>query len=142
MSQEHSPENPLVVYTVLRSSLNLVPGKVAIQCQHITQRFMETYFKAMLLETKIHDITKEHNHVSRTTAFLKDGSQKVLLQATEEEYEEVKKQCEVCSCVRDAGKNGHVEPGTETLLVLWPVLKSEAPKIIQSLPIYTGKPIQ
>jgi peptidyl-tRNA hydrolase len=58
---------------------------------------------------------------------------KVVLRANDKEFEKIKAELE-CFVVRDAGLT-EVAPGSETVIALWPMKKSEVPKLIQRLQV-------
>ena len=87
------------------------------------------------MEAKIHSTTIEHQRVEDTVEWKKHGSTKISKKASDKQWDILKdvfgKECYI---VRDAGKT-EVKPGTETCMILWPVLKSKAHPLIQELTV-------
>jgi peptidyl-tRNA hydrolase len=78
-------EDPIVMYIVVRRSLNLTAGKVGGQCGHAVHYFMRAFAKEYA-QVMVRPIIEP--------ALLWDASPdhtKVVLGATDEEFEQVKK---------------------------------------------------
>ena len=87
----------------------------------------------MAVETKIHQDTKEHPHILKMTAWAKNGSRKVVLEATDEQWEALKTEYgKGAITIRDAGLT-EVPEGTETAMALWPDAKSEFSSTIKQM---------
>lgn len=123
-------DDPLVLYIVVRESLNMGPGKIGAQIGHGVGMLMGRYFwmendpgfdKYGIHRPK-REITKE---------WLLSSYRKAVLKADDKEWEKLKQELDVF-LVRDAGLT-EVDPGSETVLVLWPMRKSERPKIVKRL---------
>lgn len=118
-------EDPIVCYLVVRE-LGMSAGKTAAQCAHAVEYLMDAYWH------------RKHQDYRTAQVLLMDewkkiGSRKVVLTANEKEWAEVKKISEVeWKIVRDCGLT-ELEPGTETVIGLFPLLKSNAPKIVKKL---------
>ena len=131
-------ENPLKLYTIVRKSLKLKGGKIGAQCQHA----LDYLFREAL---RISQLEKRHlksEHVLDLGSFrLWQNSQahtKIVLVASDEEFEEVKKAYPNDDLIKrhflviDAGFT-QVEPNTETCLCVWPMHESSRAEILQSL---------
>jgi peptidyl-tRNA hydrolase len=129
----HREDDPLVCYVVVRGSLNMSAGKACAQCCHAVQRLFLQYCAAMAVETKIHSETKEHAHIITMTTWMKNGSRKVVLEATDEQWLRLKDEYgKGAITIRDAGLT-EVAEGTETAMALWPNNKSEFSSTIKQM---------
>lgn len=136
-------EDPLTVYVVVRESLNMSVGKLAIQCAHAGQ----------MLQLKYDDLHKGLNWRRRTHTeampadeleafvmksetiyqeWLAAGVRKVSLTASEKEWDRLKAEEKNKLIVIDAGLT-ELEPGTETVMILWPIRKSQRSKTVKRL---------
>jgi len=81
------------------------------------------------------------NSSPRSRALKKRASsyRKATLVADDKEWEKLKEQL-WCFVVKDAGLT-EVDPGTETVMALWPMRKSEVPKLVKRLQTLKGDPI-
>lgn len=130
-------EDPLVMYLIVRKSLEMTPGKLAAQCSHAAQMLLLKF-----MDFKIWDMVSFSNELppfSRETYDLfqqwLDGSfRKVVLKADEKQWKKLKEEFSERKrvLVIDAGLT-ELEPHTETVIGLLPMRKSEVPKIIQRL---------
>src|ERR1700722_13511842 len=128
-------DNQLVAYVIVRSELGMSAGKVCAQVGHSIQYLMENFFKVLLVEQKLHDKTCEHNHIEETSYWLKNGSTKIVLKASDKQWDELKEAFgKECFIVRDAGLT-EIKAGEETVMVLWPGQKSKAHKFVKALPL-------
>lgn len=122
-------ESPLVMYLVVRESLNMSIGKTAAQVAHAAQRLQQEY----------QDIHNEimcgwNDHVSKYDIFsewLSKAVRKVVLKADEKEWVKLKELPNHVLII-DAGFT-EVAPHTETVIGFWPMRKSDAPKTIKKL---------
>ncbi len=112
-------EDPLIMYFVVRESLNMSPGKIAVQVAHSSQMILLHYYKAEPSDETM-------------TVWLNTSFRKGLLRADDKEWEKIKGSEIRCWVVKDAGLT-EVAQGSETVLVLWPMLKSQRPKLIKRL---------
>lgn len=143
-------EDPIVMYLIVRESLLplMSVGKIAAQAGHAVGMLDRKYdeiifeieskwdpiygpseedFKNIPQETKKNtDIWYEWNETS---------FRKVVLKADDKEWEKLKALTEVLKIVVvDAGLT-EIPPGSETFIGLWPMRKSEAPKIVKKLQV-------
>jgi len=132
------PENtndPIVMYVIVREELGMSVGKTGAQIGHSIQYALIHYFKALAINAKLHCLPQnEINHTELTTRWLTNGSTKIILKATEKEWEELKAEFgkDNFFVVKDNGKT-ELEPGTETCASLSPMLKSSVSKSIKRL---------
>jgi|SRR5579885_642246 len=118
-------ENPLVLYIVVRTSLNMSTGKIGAQIGHSIQYIMLKYQEVK--NSKSGYLFKD---------WMNEGnSRKVVLGASDSEWAKLKEEFEDgidCFIVRDAGYT-EIPSGSETCMSIWPMLKNDAPKIIKRL---------
>lgn len=122
MSDEN---NPLVLYIVVRESLNMSTGKIGAQIGHSIQYIMLRYQE--IRQSKQGYLFKE---------WMNEGnSRKVVLAASDSEWAKLKNEYNDgvdCFIVRDAGYT-EVASGSETCMSIWPIHKNEATKTIKRL---------
>lgn len=113
--------NPLIMYFIVRSSLNMGSGKIAAQCAHAAQ-IMTTIFWTL----------EEKDPAKKTFQdWLAQDYRKVVLKAKDSEFNRIKNEFN-CSVVIDNGLT-EVKPGSETVIVLYPMKKSEQPPFLKRL---------
>ena len=124
-----SQEDPLVQYIIVRKSLlkTMSRGKLGAQIGHAVGMHLLRYhhLKPMIL--------KDGDKVANTDAWIKQSFRKVVLVANDSKWEKIKEELD-CFVVKDAGLT-EVDPGTETVIALWPMLRRKAPKLIQKLQV-------
>lgn len=107
-------------------------GKIAAQCAHGAMIFTLYYQKEY---KELMSKTPRGGHIMRrcevTQKWLAGSFRKIVLKAQDSKFEAIKKEFD-CFVVRDAGLT-EIESGSETVIVLFPMYKSKAPKIIQKL---------
>lgn len=128
---EITEENQLVVYSLVRESLNMSVGKVAGQCQHAIQYLMQKwnldYFASI---NNNHEIEKKSNFQIRMCAWLNsDTHTKVVLGVSDKEWDKLKEEYDFIY-VTDAGKT-EIAVGSETVAILYPMLRSERSKVLK-----------
>lgn len=124
-------EDPIVMYLIVRESLNMGMGKTAAQCAHASQ----------MLQIKFNEVESDYNNQVKGSGsdylifkeWLNSSFRKVVLKADEREWKKLKDEltCTVVSVI-DAGLT-EVEPNTNTVIGVWPMYKSNCPKIIKRL---------
>lgn len=131
-------EDPLVMYLIVRESINMTRGKLSAQSAHAGQMIMLDYFGLIdpnSRDPRLLSSSKEEldAKVKLFHDWLNSSFRKVSLTADEKEWVKVK---EAMSgnmiVVVDAGLT-ELAPNTETVIGLWPMLKSQRPKIIKKL---------
>jgi peptidyl-tRNA hydrolase, PTH2 family len=126
-------EDPIVMYLVVRESLNMSIGKTAAQCAHASQMLQ---LKFNVLERKFYTDQDFLHRIYTFRAWLDSSYRKVTLKADDKEWARVKNEIleEDRVIVVDAGLT-EIAPGSETCVGLWPMKKSQVPKIIKRLQI-------
>lgn len=120
--------DPYVMYLVVRTSLKMNVGKTAAQVGHAVQMWMEWWAPGS-------DIFEgegvEAEAFARWLADDHPSYMKIVLGASDEEFERCKRECKV-QIVVDRGFT-EVPAGTETVLAVFPCKKSEAPEAVRGL---------
>jgi peptidyl-tRNA hydrolase len=136
---ERDPD-PYKLYTVMRRGLGLKGGKIGAQCQHAfdyLSRAVEAFERQARFEPVDRWTWEIHERdIAQLRRFREwQGSTdhaKVVLGATDEEYEQVKIENPTHFKVIDLGYT-QVAPNTETCLALWPMRMSERSPILVKL---------
>jgi PTH2 family peptidyl-tRNA hydrolase len=106
-------------------------GKACAQVAHAAQMFINGY---MVMKTGENAPHSRYTKLIENTAKWMGGSfRKVVLGGTAKDFEKIKAELQVF-VVRDAGLT-EIEPGTETVIVTWPIPKSEQPKVLARLQV-------
>jgi peptidyl-tRNA hydrolase len=141
IEKHKSQEDPWVLYLVVRESLGMSIGKTAAQAGHAVGMIyekLEVYRKNFdYLEVKYGECVKQTLNeigakLSSFYSWQESSYRKVVLRASDQEWEKLKAELE-CFVVHDAGLT-EIEPG-ETAIGLWPMKKSQRPKIIKRLQV-------
>jgi len=136
-------EDPYVQYIIINKDLEMGCGKIAAQVghgcgMHILEykrlsKIVNRYLDNMDLVSKPEDFNIKSNNVTNTYKWIDESFRKIVKVAHKKEFDKIKELTEVdCFLVKDAGLT-EVAAGEETVLVLWPILRSQCPKIIQKL---------
>lgn len=123
--------DPIVMYLIVRESLGMSIGKTAAQCAHASQMLQLKFNK---LEYQL-DTGKEFLasiYIFRN--WLASSFRKVVLRAKDKEWDKIKEAYPNHIVVVDAGLT-EIAAGSETVIGLWPMYKSESPKIIKKLQV-------
>lgn len=145
-----SQEDPIVMYLVVRESINMSIGKTAAQCAHSSQMLQIKYedlHKSLVYYRKNfqrEDFKSKHVDAAAYATvqplesiyeqWLSVGIRKVVLKADEKEWARLKEECPNRVIVVDAGLT-ELEPGTETCIGIWPIKKSQASKTVRRLQV-------
>jgi len=129
-------DDPIYLYYVVRKSVPMTPGKFATQIGHATGMLFGRYYE---LIAQVQGTEEEDRKVWNTREWLASSYRKATLVADDKEWEKLKEQL-WCFVVKDAGLT-EVDPGTETVMALWPMRKSEVPKLVKRLQTLKGDPI-
>ncbi len=145
MTDYNSPEavearknqaDPIIMYLIVRKSLPMSAGKIAAQVGHAVGILSDQYHEAHLPNILQSTSTEEINAIKALeikigwyTAWKNTSYRKVVLVATESQWEQLKLLPDH-ALVIDAGLT-EIEPNSETVIGLWPMLKSAAPKVVQ-----------
>lgn len=150
VAKRASQEDPIIMYLIVRESINMSIGKTGAQCAHAAQMVILKYFD----ERKYYDfvmnvpITTDPNtgiliqDIAKTNQhhlfklWLESSFRKVVLKADDKEWDKLKEIINYDSrvIVVDAGLT-ELEPGTETIMGLFPMKKSEVPKVVKRLQV-------
>lgn len=135
--QNVDDDDPWVLYLIVRESLNMTPGKLAAQIGHAVS-MVEREFRKLFIESICSDFGCEYLLTEVQEQLIKDfenweksSHRKVTLGADEKEWEKLKKEHD-CFVVVDAGLT-QVDPGSETVIALWPIKRSQRSKILKRL---------
>lgn len=120
-----SQEDPIVQYYIVRSDVGMSAGKIGAQIAHGAQMFVFRYLE------KKEQGSLDDKQGKLIEDWLAGSFRKVVLSGTAGDFEKLKKELDVF-LVRDAGLT-EVSSGTETVLVTYPMLKSERPKFLKRL---------
>jgi PTH2 family peptidyl-tRNA hydrolase len=147
-----SQEDPIVMYLIVHETLGMSMGKTAAQCAHASQMLTLDYFetkdKSRALQKKILETTDEDElHVMKALyaeqnrklsvfgEWLQGSFRKVVLRADDKEWAKIQKDYgNHMIMVVDAGLT-EIAAGSETVIGLWPMRKSQRPKTIQRLQV-------
>jgi peptidyl-tRNA hydrolase len=153
--------DPYVLYLVVRTDLKMGVGKIAAQCSHAVQYFLDAYNRqqagectacgskgAWFPSEKFFRIVTNVPSGNPPRAALSEEEQarindasiwknspehtKIVLGANDKQFETVKKESPVYFSVIDLGFT-QVAPNTETVLALWPMRKSKRSPILTKL---------
>jgi peptidyl-tRNA hydrolase len=132
-SRDHQ-DDPLVMYLIVRETVTMGVGKTAAQCVHASQMLQLQYQKLCenYQSLKIHrDLF--HNKFNIFEKWLSSSFRKVVLKADDKEWAKLKREFkDSMVLVVDSGLT-EIAPNTETVIGLWPMYKSQVPKVVQRL---------
>jgi len=136
-------EDPVVLYIIVRSSLNMSIGKTAAQVGHCVQMIMQKYFEDKFIYDSYEEIgidpplsalsKEDKEQLGIMEKWLSTDYRKVVLKA-DKEWERIKAEIPNHVLVKDNGLT-ELEPGTETVIGLFPQHKCRANKIIKRLQV-------
>lgn len=132
---EETQEDPIVMYLICRESLHMSIGKACAQAGHVAMMIQIEYED--LWDRKDNLLLSEQKLVDKCLIYHKwlNGSFcKVTLGANDKEWEKVKSgiPSEDRVIVIDHGLT-EIAPGQETFMAIWPMHKSQRPKILKKL---------
>jgi peptidyl-tRNA hydrolase, PTH2 family len=122
--------DPLVQYFIVRKDLDMTTGKIGALIAHAAQMMILTYVQRKAKMSEISDGDK-YLLLLKTDRWLEESFRKVVVKASKKQFDRIKEDLD-CFLVRDAGLT-QVETGTERVLALWPMKKSEVPKVVRRL---------
>ena len=145
MEDHNSPENvanranqeyPIVMYLIVRESLGMSIGKTAAQCAHASQMLQLKYNEGEMFQMANWDLPDgiTNSTMQLFLDWVNSSFRKVVLRADDKEWEKVKAAKLVHALVVDAGLT-EIAAGSETVIGLWPMRKSERPAIIKKLQV-------
>lgn len=132
--RNHLPEaDPIVMYLVVRESLNMSIGKTSAQCAHASQMLQLTF---NVLERNLYTDQDFLDKIYIYRGWLESSFRKVTLKADDKEWVKVKNEIseEWRITVVDAGLT-EIPSGSETVIGIWPMHKSKRPKILTKLQV-------
>lgn len=145
-------EDPIVMYLIVRESLNMSAGKTSAQCAHASQILTVEYFEMKDESRKIqkssHLFPQDMKEIQMAKykelapfisifgEWLNSSVRKVVLKADDKEWVKLKEEFkdQRMALVIDAGYT-EIPAGSETVIGLWPMRKSQRPKILQRLQV-------
>ncbi len=131
-------EDPIIMYLIVRESLNMSIGKTAAQCAHAAQMLLIKYFDYLFIDMDLahHPMPFSQEDADLFQAWLDGSFRKVVLKADDKEWKKIKDQIVESNRVTviDAGLT-EIEPGSETVIGLIPMRKSNAPRVIKRLQV-------
>lgn len=151
---EASQEDPVVMYLIVHESLNMSIGKTAAQSAHASMMLVLKYFTmkdaSITLQKRMQPLLNappDANEMAKLKAayvelsrplsifgeWLNSSYRKVVLRASDKEWAKLKEEFkDSMVMVVDAGLT-EIASGSETFIGLWPIRKSQRPKILQRL---------
>lgn len=129
-------DDPIIMYLIVRESLNMSIGKTAAQCGHAAQVLTINFF----MHDKLSNMGNEQyeiylNNLELFSLWLKTSYRKVVLKADEKEWAKLKIEFkDSMTLVVDSGLT-ELEPNTETVIGLMPMRKSKVPKLVKRLQV-------
>ena len=121
-------DDPIIMYLVVRD-LGMSAGKIAAQCAHGSQLLTLQYCKLVNSDTLS---IQEHIEYKIFHEWLHCSFRKVVLRCDDKKWKKLKEQITNYEVVVDAGLT-EIPVGSETVLAIWPMRKSEVPRIIKKM---------
>lgn len=133
-------EDPIVMYLIIRESLNMSIGKACAQSGHASQMMLLKREEAL---AKLDFVGAAHGEPAMRELFqktctfnewLQTSFRKVVLKADDKEWAKVKSEIspEDMIIVVDAGLT-EIPAGSETFIAIWPMYRSQRPRILKKL---------
>lgn len=149
-----SQEDPIVMYLIVHESLGMSTGKTAAQCAHASQMLTLTYFRMKEASSKLQKALsvpkmepKDRGegyglyaemapYISIFGEWMASSFRKVVLRASDKEWNKLKEEFKDknMALVVDAGLT-EIPSGSETVIGLWPMRKSQVPKTVKRLQV-------
>jgi peptidyl-tRNA hydrolase len=107
---------------LIEKNIGLSAGKGRAQCAHAAQKITEHFFCT----------TKTEEEKEAYKQWTEGCYTKIVLFCPENKWEELKKLSLRKVVIKDAGFT-EIDPGTETVIGFWPILKSSAPNELKNL---------
>ena len=149
-------EDPIVMYLIVHESLGMGVGKTAAQCAHASQMLTLDYFemkeKSKTLQKQMSPLLQpqpaeplmaqlkaEYAKLAKPLSimgeWLSSSYRKVVLRASDKEWAKLKEEFkDSMAMVVDAGLT-EIAAGSETVIALWPMRKSQRSKTILRLQV-------
>lgn len=147
VAKRASQEDPIVMYLIVRESLGMSIGKTAAQCAHASQMLQllmnKEEFEFSLLQPycnadgpMVAPTPEQSKRWDQFQNWLNSSFRKVVLRADDKEWAKIRLEIPTHNMVVvvDAGLT-EIPAGSETVIGLWPMLKSERPAIIKKLQV-------
>lgn len=156
VEERASQEDPIVMYLIVHESLGMSTGKTAAQAAHASQMLTLKYFEMKELSSTIQkriqpllNAPPEGDQMERLKAayasmakpisimgeWLNSSFRKVVLRASDKEWVKLKEEFKNSMVlVVDAGLT-EIAAGSETVIGLWPMRRSQRPKLLQRLQV-------
>jgi len=133
VSQRVNQEDPIIMYLIVRESLNMSIGKTAAQVGHAVQMLHLKYEEEH--QSWLSGWTCNVDQVKIFQEWLDTSFRKVVLKADDREFAKVQKELpNDIVLVTDAGLT-ELAPQTDTVIGVFPMRKSEVPKVIKRLQV-------
>lgn len=128
-------EDPIVMYLIVRKDLNMSIGKIAAQCSHGVGMAFLHFFELKSDRLCPSWGPAENAKYKLFETWLNNSYTKVVLGADDKQWNKLKEHYQYPNHIFIVKDNGltEVDPGSETVIVIWPMKKSEAPKVIKKL---------
>lgn len=139
MQNKDSPEaslDPVVMYLVVKKSLNMSVGKTAAQVGHCVEMMASKWleFRELFMKDAFNDLSiLSDSLIELRYEYLATSYRKVVLGADDKEFEKLKS-LPNHFVVTDMGLT-EIPGGSETVVGFWPMRKSEVPKLIKRLQV-------
>lgn len=143
-------EDPIVMYLIVHETLDMSMGKTAAQAAHASQMLTLKYFEIKEQSKSIQrqlssvpdsevlrsEYVKLAIPISIMGEWLKGSFRKVVLRADDKEWNKLKEEFKDQNMVLvvDAGLT-EIPSGSETVIGLWPMRKSQVPKSVKRLQV-------
>lgn len=130
--------DPIVLYLIVKSSLNMSIGKTCAQTGHavglLVADYYEEWLRRMDFENKFNELKFTDEQIELFGKWQLEDYTKITLSANDEEFEKIKSefQSPAIVVVKDNGWT-EVPAGSETCIGLLPIRKSSRPKILKKL---------
>jgi peptidyl-tRNA hydrolase len=134
-SPQESTTDPLVMYFVVRKSLNMSLGKVVSQCAHAAQMLTLEYANLRSQMYVNHGRCDEsaRNKINLFELWMETDFRKVVLQANEEDWDSLKNELKNNIVLIKYAGYTEVPSGSETVIGLFPMYKSSRTKTLKKL---------
>ena len=123
--------DPIIQYYIVRTDVEMSTGKICAQIAHAAQLFTFRYQQLKQQLPAIHGGGSAFTKVKITDQWFENSFRKVVLKGTQKDFDKLKEELDVF-VIKDAGLT-EVDLGTETIVVTWPMYKSQQPKWLARL---------
>ncbi len=145
-------EDPIVMYLIVHESLNMGTGKTAAQCAHASQMLTLEFFEHKESSKHLQKLINSNDpaidkvemlerykkmapKISIFGEWTQTSFRKVVLRASDKEWAKLKEEFKGSMVmVVDAGLT-EIAAGSETVIGLWPMRKSQRPKTVTRLQV-------